>query len=381
MSKKRFPLGVRLLLGVISLLLCVLLFVSTFVTILLADFRVLTSKDGLQRLIVQIMFPTASAPANPIHTPGSITVNGSGIVLAEPEGNSNSANAGAPSDLVINALFEIFSGALGEAVPISVEQIEAVVKDSTIPEFFSEKIADAVSSAISGEEIDSIINKDELVDLLTENKELIQTTFEIEITEQEIKQVEQWVEENEVVVTVDTEIRKLLGFAPSHEKPGTSDDTATNTTDGSAQTMDGFAILSQLLATGDFSALTIPQIFAMVRAITSNTVLMGLIGLCLAITGLLFVTKWGRPWAALRSSGGIYIAVGGLYLIPTALTVFAPDLFVSMGIVGTIIQALLSVASIVPILVFAFGVILTVVGIVLRILLKKRFNRKAALAE
>ena len=188
-------------------------------------------------------------------------------------------------------------------------------------------------------------------------------------------------EENEVVVAVDTEIKKFLGLTSTHEKPGTSDDIATNTGDGNAQSTDGFAILSQLLATGDFSALTIPQIFAMVRAITSNTVLMGLIGLCLAITGLLFVTKWGRPWAALRSSGGIYIAVGGLYLIPTALTVFVPDLFVSMGIVGTIIQALLSVASIVPILVFAFGVILTVVGIVLRILLKKRFERKAALAE
>ena len=174
MSKKRFPLGVRLLLGVISLLLCVLLFASTFVTILLADFRVLTSKDGLQRLIVQIMFPTASAPANPIHTPGSITVNGSGIVLAEPEGNANSATAGAPSDLVINALFEMFSGALGEEVPISIEQIEAIVQESSIPEFFSEKIADAVSSVITGEELPSIITKDELVELVPDTKELIE---------------------------------------------------------------------------------------------------------------------------------------------------------------------------------------------------------------
>lgn len=388
MSKKRFPLGVRLLLGVISLLLCVLLFVSTFVTILLADFRVLTSKDGLQKLIMQIMFPTVSAPANPIHAPGGITVNGSGIVLAEPEVISNT-----PSDLVIEALFEMFSDALGDEVPVSVEQVKELVHESSIPEFFSEQIAGAVSSAIAGEEITSIIATEELVNLVTENKELIETTFEVEITEEQIDQVEQWVEENEVVVAADNEIKKFLGFAPTQETPDTDGEGTENPdTDGedtenppistgTAQTADGFAILSQLLATGDFSALTVPQIFAIIRAITSNTVLMGLIGLCLAITGLLFVTKWGRPWAALRSSGGIYIAVGGLYLIPTALSVFVPDLFVSMGIVGTIVQALLSVASIVPILVFAFGVILTVVGIVLRILLKKRFERKAALAE
>ena len=393
MSKKRFPLGVRLLLGVISLLLCVLFFVSTFVTILLADFRVLTSKDGLQKLIMQIVFPTVSAPANPIHTPGSITVNGSGMVLAEPEGNANSAIAGAPSDLVIEALFEMFSDALGDEVPVSVEQVKELVHESSIPEFFSEQIADAVSSAIAGEEITSIIATEELVNLVTENKELIETTFEVEITEEQIDQVEQWVEENEVVVAADNEIKKLLGFAPTQETPDTDgEDTEKPNTDGedtenppistgTAQTADGFAILSQLLATGDFSALTVPQIFAIIRAITSNTVLMGLIGLCLAITGLLFVTKWGRPWAALRSSGGVYIAVGGLYLIPTALTIFVPDLFASMGIVGTSIQALLSVASIVPILVFAFGVILAFAGIVLRILLKKRFERKAALAE
>ena len=232
-----------------------------------------------------------------------------------------------------------------------------------------------------------------MVNLVTENKELIETTFEVEITEEQIDQVEQWVEENEVVVAADNEIKKFLGFAPTQETPDTDgEDTEKPNTDGedtenppistgTAQTADGFAILSQLLATGDFSALTVPQIFAIIRAITSNTVLMGLVGLCLAITGLLFVTKWGRPWAALRSSGGVYIAVGGLYLIPTALTIFVPDLFASMGIVGTIIQALLSVASIVPILVFAFGVILAFAGIVLRILLKKRFERKAALAE
>lgn len=407
MNTKRFPLGVRLLLGLLSVVLCILLFVSTFVGILLTDLRVLTSKNSIQQLVTQILF--TSAPARPIHTPGGITLNGSGLFLSDgpsipdgftlpsdvtipedftvPDHDSIAESAGV-SDLVIGAIYDMIADSMGGEIPISKEQVETLVQDSSLPDFVSEKVADVVSSVITGDAFSGVA-KEEIIELVTENKELIEQTFEIEIAEEQITQVGQWVEENKIAETVETEIRNVLGLPPlpkpdSTPNPdGNPDNEGTNTTitPDSTQptTPDGVAVLTQILS-GDVSNMGIPQILALIRFFVSDTVLLSLAAVCLALTGLLFLTKWGRPWAALRSSGITYMVAGGLYLIPTALTAFAPDLFAALGIAGVVVKSLLSIAAIVPILVFGFGLLLVVVSIVLHVLLKKRAAKLEASA-
>ena len=164
---------------------------------------------------------------------------------------------------------------------------------------------------------------------------------------------------------------------------GNPDNEGTNTTitpdNTQPTTPDGVAVLTQILS-GDVSNMGIPQILALIRFFVSDTVLLSLAAVCLALTGLLFLTKWGRPWAALRSSGITYMVAGGLYLIPTALTAFAPDLFAALGIAGVVVKSLLSIAAIVPILVFGFGLLLVVASIVLHVLLKKRAAKLEASA-
>lgn len=359
MYKTKLPTGVRVLLGFLSVILCILLFVSTLVTIIVADVRLVTSKDGLQTIITQALFPTP-APVRPI---GALAA---GVPVLSPVSGTGNEAQGA----IVDAIYGMLSEQFGEELPISQEQVEQFLSDSTLPEFVSEKVAGIVNDIYTGEST-TTITKEEVMDLLTENADLIKKNLGVELNTEAIEAVGKWVEENDVMSTVQEEVSKLTGLKPpASVKPDGTGKPITGTTDeeqtGLAAPMD----MIMAMLSGDFSVATIPNILNLVRTLTSVTALLICLGVCLLIIGLLMLTHWGRPFAAIRSVGIPVMIAGIVMSVPAILAVVMPSLFT--GTVMVIAKQILAMTGYVGYGVAALGLAMIVVGAVLNSKMKKK---------
>ena len=359
MYKTKLPTGVRVLLGFLSVILCILLFVSTLVTIIVADVRLVTSKDGLQTIITQALFPTP-APVRPI---GALAA---GVPVLSPVSGTGNEAQGA----IVDAIYGMLSEQFGEELPISQEQVEQFLSDSTLPEFVSEKVAGIVNDIYTGEST-TTITKEEVMDLLTENADLIKENLGVELNTEAIEAVGKWVEENDVMSTVQEEVSKLTGLKPpASVKPDGTGKPITGTTTDEEVVLLGTTEMLQALLSGDFSVATIPNILNLVRTLTSVTALLICLGVCLLIIGLLMLTHWGRPFAAIRSVGIPVMIAGIVMSVPAILAVVMPSLFT--GTVMVIAKQILAMTGYVGYGVAALGLAMIVVGAVLNSKMKKK---------
>lgn len=404
MYGKKLPVGVRILLGFLSVLLCVLLFVSTVVTIVVADFRVVTSKDGLKTIITQALFPTSApvrlpvgglAAGRPVVFLDEVNVgdqqipedmmNGMGDMLGGLVGGTGSESQSA----LIDAIHSLVSGAVGEDVEISKEQVENFVKNSTVSDFVTDKVAGVVSDLVAGEST-TTLTKEEVVTLLEENAAVIEQEMGIVISTEDIQTIGNWVEESKVIETVQQEVAVITGMAPPSSSGNSgsngSGEGDTGNVGGSHQSgaligmaPDGKDVISAVTSGKDVTTLTVAEILAVVRTLTSVTALMICIGVCAVLIGLLFLTHWGRPFAAIRSAGIPVMIAGILISIPGILAMAVPSLFT--GVVMVVIRQVLTLTGYVSIGVAVFGLVLIVVGAVLNSMMKKRAKAKLTAAE
>ncbi len=410
MKKKQLPGGVRVLLGFISFLLCIVLFVCSLLTILVADLGLLTSKGGLQKLVQDIILST-SAPATPGFMPAGVLYGRNPVYLddvtALPDGAldsiSDEAIPGLSSDIMADIAAGVMDGNLqdaladavigilgsqsGEAdVPISKEEVVEFIEQSSIPEFISDKVSGVVVDVINGEAT-TTITKDEVIELIQENKELIEDTLKTEIPDEVIESVGALVEESNISQTIQQEVAEIVGIEP----PAASDSSASDSGSDSDDSDSSSAANKPIFRPSDVSVLEnvvsgnvsvsdmrISDILALVRIITAPTVLIGFIAVCLLLSALLFLTNWGRPNAALRCSGISYLLAGLLFLLPSAVAQFAPSLFGTLGIAGTAIRQVLLLAGSVSLGVTVFGLVLIIGGAVWGSALKKKRVAAAA---
>lgn len=407
MYGKKLPVGVRILLGFLSVLLCVLLFVSTVVTIVVADFRVVTSKDGLKTIITQALFPTSApvrlpvgglAAGRPVVFLDEVNVgdqqipedmmNGMGDMLDGLVGGTGSESQSA----LIDAIHSLVSGAVGEDVEISKEQVENFVKNSTVSDFVTDKVAGVVSDLVAGEST-TTLTKEEVVTLLEENAAVIEQEMGIAISTEDIQTIGNWVEESKVIETVQQEVAVITGMAPppssgnsGNNGSGEGDTGNAGNLGGSHQSgaivgmaPDGKDVISAVTSGKDVTTLTVAEILAVVRTVTSVTALLCCIGVCAVLIGLLFLTHWGRPFAAIRSAGIPVMIAGIVIAIPGILAMAVPSLFT--GVVMVVIRQVLTLTGYVSIGVAVFGLVLIVVGAVLNSMMKKRAKAKLTAAE
>jgi len=394
MNKKQLPTGVRVLLGFVSILLCIVLFLCSIVTILVADLSLLTSKGGLQKLIQDVLFST-SAPARPGFAPAGVLPGRNPIRLNEVENapgfdlgdidlsgliNGDGAD-GALADIIYGIMEEQFPE---EQLPISKEDVTNFVEQSTLTEFISDKVSGIVVDVINGE-VTTTITKEEVVELLEENKELIEDTFKTEIPEEVIESVGTMVEESKLSETIQQSVADIVGVEiapttpnnPDPENPGNTIGSSTGSNKKPIFRPGDLEVLDNVTS-GDVSDMGVGEILALVRIVTSPAVLIGCIAICLLISGLLFLTNWGRPNAALRCSGIPYFIAGLLFLLPSAVAQFAPSLFAGMGIAGNAIRQVLALAGTISLGVTVFGLALIIGGAVWGSALKKKRIAAAA---
>ena len=242
------------------------------------------------------------------------------------------------------------------------------MEESTIKEYIADKSSSIISDIVTGENTTTITGE-EIKELLTENKELIEEHFDIVITEEEIEEVAQAVEELPVV----QEIQKngVAGFlGGGMTVPDGSYDESTDSTTPS-NPMGG-----------------INEILNTVRMIASDTVFYACIGACAILIALLFLLAWNKPYIALFYSGSTFFTTGLTFLVPTLIATTQPATWIGLfsnipeigAMIGAVSRVVLMLTGSVCYTVTGIGLALFVLGIVVFSVMKKIKKAKAAKA-
>lgn len=370
MKIKKPPVAVRVLLGIVSVLLCIALFATAIVAMVIADVQVLTNKDNLQTFISQILFATPKKSAPVILRQG---VGIGGVRLDEPEAGLTDTQ-----QMIVDYVYDMLEEQFGEEMPITEEKVEKLLEQSTVPEFLSEKMASIVSDIYTGK-VTTTITKEEVLTLMEENKELIEDTFGVEITQEQMDTVADWVEEADIVGTVEEVVKGNWGMKDTENYPpapgeDSSKGTSTGHTFGKGSliesVMAGEATVESIMAGG------VPTILAAIRELTSTTMLLTVLGICAVIVVLLFLANYWKPHAAVRCVGITAMIAALPFLVPTILVLAVPAMFADATM--TIVALILKLTAVVCISVFAGGVILLAGSIVWGSLAKKKARAPAA---
>lgn len=365
--KKPRPWPVKILLELIAIILCLVIFVMTVAGALALDLRVMTSRGGIQKIVTQLIVPSLSAPSfGPFSQVRSVSAP-----RLSKESVPTEESAGLLTDLVYDMLQKEF----GQEIPISKDQVSQFVTESSLPEFFTDKLAGAAEDFYN-ETSETTITRAEVVELVRDNAELIEETFEVEVTEERIEQIETTLEQVEAMDKLEGEgLMVYLEDTYLTEQPGqTGSDVSGGTVIGSTGSSAGiFGSVSSGFAQAK-------QIMGYVRTASSYTTLMYIGGGLLVLMLLLWLVNGTLPKTL--SDLGITLLFAGLLLSSVnilansgVLTMMLPG---QVGLIG-LISGMLSAISVVHYSILGAGLVLILLAIAAKIIKSSR-QKKALLA-
>ena len=368
---KKMNLGIRFILGFISVILCILLVVTTLTTAILADLNVVFQKDNLANLLTESLFTSATTRLPAPHT--AIAGNGQGRpsmqrfpVRLDNTTLTTGAENGTTSALV-GFIYDALTEQLGDAEGLpTLEQVQEFVEESTVSDFLADKTASIISDIITGSN-NTTITTAEIQALLEDNAQLIQNTFGFELSEDIIGQIVTTVEENEIIQTI--------------QKEGVTKVVEDMVASGALELPEG--VLPG--AGADGSSGSVLDILKSVQSVVSVSTLLTAIGVCVVLIALLLVTNIKRIWIGINNAGISLTIAGSILMIPTCLLWFASDLLAELlkeaGPVGSIVLHVLKSTAPIHVGIFAGGIVLIIGGCVLRTILKKRAKAAVAVIE
>ena len=366
MKAKKLPVGLRILFGFLSLILCVALFATTVLTIVLADVRVLTNEDNLQVIISHVMFGT------PIKKPAPVAPQAVGGMKLEEAGST-----GAMTDMIVDKLYELLGEQFGEEVPFTKDEVGDLLDQSTIPEFLSDKMAGIISDIYTGD-ITTTITGEEVAQLLEENKQLIEETIGTELPQEYVDAIVSKVEEMDVTTAIQNVVLGNAGGDAESEGGQTGNSFLTGSNDA-LETFSGGVLNSLLSGKGTIQDIVnggIPVILMAVREVTSLEAMLIMVAACLILVGLLFLVNLKQLRVAVRCVG-ITAMLAGLPFAAATIFAFAmPSVF--EGTALSIIYLGLTLTAGVSIGVFGGGFVLWVVSIVMTGVYKKNLKTPIA---
>jgi hypothetical protein len=331
-KQRRKPhIALRIGMQLLSFVLCMVLCVALIATVVLADLNMLTSSGGIKQLITSVLLPN-QAPHSPRPMLGMAgdPIDPGMLGGTLPEGVEDAIASG-DSNAIVDMLYETMKEMLGEEVPITKEQLQTFVEESTVTDYIAEKAAGYAEDIINGTE-NTQITAEELVDLLEENKELIEQTFEVEITEEAMAEIEAnvttIVEENDINGTIRAEINNVMESAGA-----------------------------------EGSGIPLAQIMEIVRLLSQNTVMYSAIGACVVLILLLCGANFynipaGMTWAAVPC-----ILIGGILAAPIAVLQLMPSILGELAAFAPMVNVLAPIHYAVPVT----GLVLLIGSIVWRI--------------
>ncbi len=392
MKKAAAVLG-KILLGLLAFILCIALFVSTVLTMVIADVRIVTDKDNINTLITGYL--TGKPAPQRLHgLPMKKTIH------RAPIRNLDSADFDISMLEDPNALVELFydvvKESMGEELPLSLEEVQSFVEESTFSDFIVEKSSSLISDFITGENT-TTITVEEIQEQLKENAALIEETFQITIDDTILSDMASAVEESGILEELEEGgLEAIIDMTSSTPTPEGGDTSADK--DSSAQSPTSkpnqnvpekeLTLISAIqgLISGelDLSELPFPQLLNLFRSAISMETLLACIGLCVALMGLVFLTQWKRYYSAMIKIGITLLVTGVIGMVPAVIVWVAPELVISllsdMAFAMKLIHMIVGMTYLVPAGVAAGGLVLIVVGCILRNFAKKRANAECAVS-
>lgn len=330
-ARRKPHIALRIGMQLLSFLLSTLLGIALIATVLLADMHTLTSSGGIKQIIHAILLPNqAPTPVRPMVAAGGTVIDPGQIEL--PEGAEDAILSG-DGNALVDILYDTMQEMLGEENPITKDQLQTFVENSTVTDYIADKAAGYAEDILNGTE-NTQITAEELVQLVEENKPLIEETFEIEITDDQMEEIKSnvttIVEENDINTTIRTEINNAMDSAMS----------------GAAGT-----------------GIPLAEIMEFARMLSQDTVLYVAIGACAVLLLLLCGANFynipaGLTWAAVPC-----ILIGGILAAPVAVLQLMPSVLGEYASFASMINVLAVNHYTVPII----GLVLLIGSIVWRI--------------
>lgn len=356
----------RIGLQLLSFVLCLVLSVSLVATVLLADLNHIMSAGGMKQLVNAILTP-ASAPYRSAPVMGaagvyreeakpddSFTVPGDLDISDIPEDILVGGNTEENMDSLVDWIYEQVSQNMEGEVPLSKEEFSEFISDSTISDYMAEKLAGYAEDFINGTQ-NTVITNEEVQQLLEENMALIEEKFDVQLSEEDKKELtvsmEQLLEKHDI----NTVIRDQVF-------------TAVEDTINQSASVTG---------------MTWEQLQPKLQALCSDTTLYTALGICGVLMLLLCLLNFynvpaGLTWIAVPS-----IIIGTILTVPMLLL---PTLLPLIGDAGAAAGALLQVVnSFVSVLlpfhgaVLLLGFVLLIISIAWRII-RANIDRKRRMA-
>jgi len=383
---KKFAIGFgKFCLGVLSGILCVCLVLAMLVTVLVADVRIVTSKDNLNTLITGYLTGYKMPHRQNVPAGAGVLAGGKMAPVKNFDDAETGFDMGAMADgsFLVDFVYGMLQEQSGGELGVSREEVESFVEESTLDDFLAEKGASLVSDFITGENT-TTISTEEIVQQLEQNAALLEQTFGVAVDETVIQQVKTSIEESGVVEKIqENGLEGLLQLSGGSNNT-MPDENIGGPVDGAADSGAQMKIPTNLvgvlsaLMNGelDFSKMSLPQILNLCRAAISAETMWLCIGVCALIIGLIFLASWDKYYRAMIIVGVPFMIVGVLNLIPVFLFHSIPGLLMSfLGPVNTIYQLLkkiIEMITVLPVILVVAGIALVVVGIVLAVKARRR---------
>lgn len=189
-------------------------------------------------------------------------------------------------------LYDLLDQQIEGGLPVTLAQVQGFFRESTAPEFLSAKAAEVISSVCTGG-LSAAVSNSELMTLVEENRALIEKHFSCTMDEVAMTALSDWLEQNRAAEVMTEKIQGTLLNGTA--QPGGDID-----------------------APGSNAMATVSTAMGIVRKLTAAAPLLIAGALCAVLTGLLFLSCWGRPHSALLAGGWTYLAAGILFLLPCA---------------------------------------------------------------
>lgn len=346
--RKPRSVPVKILMGFIAFILCIVMFVVSLTGVAILNLRVIVSKGGITQVITQLI---AGTPATSTTRP--VLAGGADQIVA------GTGSSGDMSGMLVDWAYEMIQDQFGEELEITKDQVQNFVENSTVKDFVADKAAGLVEDFYSGN-YETTITKDEVVQLMKENAPLLEEQFGLVITEEEISIVEDALEESGMLEPIQE--NGLMGFI-EQQTMGTAPDGDTIVGEDNSM-MEGMQAAKEIIQ--------------IVRTATSfeTVAILGAIFLVLLVL-LFLVTGFSFP-ATLADTGVVLTLVGLIFSAPATLCLTQPGLLAAMldPMVAGIVSSIILASAWVNYTVLGIGVALIVAAIVIKIVLCAR--KKAA---
>ena len=399
MSGKKLSFGARFGLAVLSFVLGILLFVSAVVTMLIADVRIITSENNIRQLTKMLL-----GSSQRVHSVVSVYRGAVGVPYAAgPRMEEESAGAsGQITDMLIGFMYDGLKDQMGDQMTMTQEELEALVEQSTVKEFITDKAASLVSDYVTGE-VTTTISGEEIKELIEENQQLIEQVVGQPLPSEVVDQIAQVVETNEVVQKIEQE--GLAGIIEDMEEVLPEGGDAVGGALGGLKPKDPNALgnqmaqifdnegiagtianISSTLTGGELEGLgSISDVLTLLRSVTSVGKLIAGIAICLVLIAAIILVNIKQLGKGLRRSGHPLMWAGSAFVMNLVVllvpSLFDPKVLVFLpatvtGILQPVRHVLLLTTAVNGVA-FGLGLALVIAGFVVSSVAKKNAARAA----